>query len=101
MNSEKKISGWILAVLFVALTIFQDWSGGEYIQLNVLLAAFGTLMLWVSLVLLCSWVFRVCGSLTRLARENHRKSSVQWRRPGVPHFALATTFMGPEVPRKA
>jgi hypothetical protein len=91
MNSAKKISGWILAVMFVALAIFPDWSGGEYFRLNVLMAAFGTLMLWVSLVVLFSWVFSVCGSLTRLARENHRKSSVQWRRPGAPRIALPIT----------
>jgi hypothetical protein len=91
MNSAKKISGWILAVLLVALIIFPDWSGGEYFRLNVLLAAFGTLMLWVSLVLLFSWVFSVCGSLTRQARKNHRRSSVQWRRDGTPRIALPIT----------
>jgi hypothetical protein len=64
----------MLAVLFVALAVFTDGFGGEYLRLNVLLAAVGTLMLWVSLVLLFSWVFSVCGSLTRLAR-NHRRSS--------------------------
>jgi hypothetical protein len=69
MNSAKKISCWILAVLFVALAIFPDWFGGEYFRLSVLLAAFGTLMLWVSIVLLFSWVFSACGSLTRLARR--------------------------------
>ncbi len=77
VNSAKKISGWRLAVLLVALVIFPDRSGGEYFRFSVMLAAFGTLMLWVSLVLLFSWVFSVCGSLTRLARENHRKSSVR------------------------
>jgi hypothetical protein len=69
MNSAKKASGWILAALLVTLAIFPDWFGGEYFRLSVLLAAFGTLMLWVSIVLLFSWVFRVCGSLTRLARK--------------------------------
>jgi hypothetical protein len=91
MNSAKKISCWILAVLFVALTIFTDWFGGEYFRLNVLLAAVGTLTLWVSLVLLFSWVFSACGSLTRLIRENHRKSSAHWRRPGAPRIALPIT----------
>ena len=69
MNSATKISCWMLAVLFVGWTIFTDGFGGEYFRLNVLLAAVGTLMLWVSLVLLFSWVFSVCGSLTRLARK--------------------------------
>jgi hypothetical protein len=69
MNSAKKASGWILGALLVALAIYPDWFGGEYFRLSVLLAAFGTFMLWISIVLLFSWVFRVCGSLTRLARK--------------------------------
>jgi hypothetical protein len=72
MNSAKNISGWVLAALLVALAIFPDWFGGEYFRLSVLLAAFGTLMLWVSLVIFFSWVFRVCGSLTRLTRRAKR-----------------------------
>ena len=41
MNSAKKVSGWILAALLVALAIFPDWLGGEYFRISVLLAAFG------------------------------------------------------------
>jgi hypothetical protein len=69
MRFGTKITGWILAALLVALAIFPDWFGGEYFRLSVLLAAFGTLTLWVLIVIFFSWVFRVCGSWTRLARR--------------------------------
>jgi TRAP-type C4-dicarboxylate transport system permease small subunit len=91
MNFAKKISGWILAALFVALAIFPDWFGGEYFRFSVLLAALGTLMLWVSIVLLFSWLLSACGSLTRLVRENHRRSSVRWRRDEASRVALPIT----------
>jgi hypothetical protein len=75
VNAAKKNSGWILAAILVVLTIFPDRFGGDYFRFNVLLAALGTLTLWVSLVILVSWVFRVCGSMTRLVRKSHRESS--------------------------
>jgi hypothetical protein len=46
-----------------------------------LLAALGTLILWASLVILASWIFRVCGSFTRLMRKNRvEASSLHWPR---------------------
>jgi hypothetical protein len=75
VNAVKKNSGWMLAAILVVLTIFPDGFGGDYFRFSVLLAALGTLTLWVSLVFLVSWVFRVCGSVTRLVRKYHRESS--------------------------
>jgi hypothetical protein len=75
VNAAKKNSGWMLAAILVVLTIFTDGFGGDYFRFSVLLAALGTLTLWVSLVFLVSWVFRVCGSVTRLVRKYHRESS--------------------------
>ena len=65
----------MLAAILIALAVFADWFGGDYFRFNVLLAALGTLTLWVSLVVLVSWVFRICGSVSRLVRKNHRESS--------------------------
>ena len=75
VNAVKKNSGWMLAAILIALAVFADWFGGDYFRFNVLLAALGTLTLWVSLVVLVSWVFRICGSVSRLVRKNHRESS--------------------------
>jgi hypothetical protein len=75
VNAAKNNSGWMLAAILIALTVFADWFGGDYFRFSVLLAALGTLTLWVSLVSLFSWVFRVCGSVSRLVRKNYRESS--------------------------
>jgi hypothetical protein len=75
MNITKKISVWLLTTLLAAWMVFPDWFGGGYFRFSVLLAAVGTLTLWVFLVLLVSWVFRVCGTFSRLMRQNRR----QWQ----------------------
>jgi hypothetical protein len=75
VNATKKNSSWMLAAILIALTVFADWFGGDYFRFSVLLAALVTLTLWISLVILVSWVFRICGSMSRLVRRNHRESS--------------------------
>jgi hypothetical protein len=79
VNTTKKISVWMLGPLVLAWTAFPSWSDGDYFRLGVLLAALGTLALWVSLVILFSWIFSACGSITRLRRKNNRQASVRWR----------------------
>jgi uncharacterized protein YggT (Ycf19 family) len=76
VNTAKKISLWILAMLLLTWVFFPDGFGGDHFQVNVMLAALGTLTLWVTLVVLASWVFGVVGSLTRWIRNNYRPSSI-------------------------
>jgi hypothetical protein len=78
VNTAKKYLGWMLAALLIVWSIFPEWTGGQYFRFSVLLAALGTLTVWVSLVLFASWVFCVCGSFVRLMRKNHRRSPEPW-----------------------
>ena len=75
VNTAKKYSGWMLAALLIAWTIFPEWTGGQYFGFSVLLAALGTLTLWVSLVLFASWVFCVCGCRAGSARGRSTRGS--------------------------
>ena len=68
----------MLPSFLVAWNVFPDWFGGEYFRFNILLAALGTLVLWVALVVFFSWLLSACGSLNRMIRKNYRESSVQW-----------------------
>jgi hypothetical protein len=77
LNTAKKYLGWMLAVLLIVWTILPEWSGG-YFRFSVLLAAVGTLIVWISLVLFASWIFCVCGSFIRLMRKNYQRSPGRW-----------------------
>ena len=76
VNTAKKISLWILATLLVAWAFLPDGFSGDRFEVNVLLAAVGTLTLWVALVLLASWIFGLAGSLSRLIRKSYRQSAI-------------------------
>jgi hypothetical protein len=79
VNLTKKLSVSTPAVFLVAWKAFPDWFDTEYF--SVLLAALGTLILWAAMVILASWIFRVCGSFTRLMRKNRLEaSSLHWPR---------------------
>jgi hypothetical protein len=79
VNTAKKILGWMMLVALIsAWLVFPDRFGGDYLRFGVLLATLGTLTLWISLVIFASWLFGVCGSLTRLVRKNQRETSTSY-----------------------